>query len=88
MSTSKTQSFMNTPKEQREPQKKRNQTTGLRDRFNAKRYTQNPVVISMNCSKAMTVTNYNELSVLVENHKAASGHVTRNQISTTEGYSV
>ena len=30
----------------------------------------------MNCSKAMTVTNYNELATLVENHKA--GHATRN----------
>ena len=48
----------------------------MRDRFNTKRYTQNPVVISMNCSKAMTVTNYNELATLVENHKA--GQATRN----------
>ena len=71
-------SKMNTPGEHREPHKKRTQTTAVRDRFNTKRYTQNPVIISMNCSKAMTMTNYNELAALVENHKVASGHGTRN----------
>ena len=35
------------------------------------------MVISMNCSKAMTVTNYTELANLVSTQKAASLHATR-----------
>ena len=45
--------------------------------FKSKRHTQNPVVISMNCSKAMTVTNYNELASLVSNQKEVSLNATR-----------
>ena len=50
---------------------------GGNDLFKSKRHTQNPVVISMNCSKAMTVTNYNELASLVSSQKTASLHATR-----------
>ena len=44
------------------------------------------MVISMNCSKAMTVTNYNELANLVSSQKTASLHATRyNPKTTAEG---
>ena len=44
------------------------------------------MVISMNCSKAMTVTNYNELANLVSTQKTASLHATRyNPKKTAEG---
>ena len=35
------------------------------------------MVISMNCSKALTVTNYNELANLVSGQKVASANATR-----------
>ena len=37
-----------------------------------KRHTQNSIVISMNCSKAMTITNYNELVSMVSKQKKAT----------------
>ena len=45
--------------------------------FRSKRHTQNPMVISMNCSKALTVTNYNELANLVSSQKTASANAAR-----------
>ena len=52
-----------------------------KSRFKPQQDSKNPVVISLNCSKALTSADYKELSHIIENHRS---QITENEASVVE----